>query len=92
MVEQCIAVSNAADGASAESVTVTETVPGDTTPVLGSYGVYEETSVTGTGAAMTCSNDGTQDLSAASGNTVTGTLGSIAPGAAKGMRFRVTIQ
>jgi hypothetical protein len=92
VVEQCIAVSNAADGASAESVTVTETVPGDTTPVLGSYGVYEETSVTGTGAAMTCSNDGTQDLSAASGNTVTGTLGSIAPGAAKGMRFRVTIQ
>ena len=84
-VEYCITVANAAGGAAANSVALSDVLP-TTTTYLSSFGILLNGTVTG-GA---CNADGTAGGSFASG-TVTGTLASVAAGAARTMLFRVTI-
>ena len=83
-VEYCITVSNAAGGATANSIVITDPLPSQTAYVS-AFGVYEGGSV----ASSVCSggtNTGTQ-----SAGTVTGNVGSLAAGATKTVYFRVTI-
>ena len=83
-VEYCITVANAAAGAAATSVVITDVLPAQTTYV-GAFGVFEGGSVSGS----TCSG-GTGTGSQSSG-TVTGNLGTVAAGATEAVYFRVTI-
>ncbi len=84
-VEYCITVANASGGAAASNVALSDVLP-TTTTYLSSFGVL----LNGTVTSGACNADGTASGSYASG-TVTGTLASVAAGAAKTMLFRVTI-
>ena len=84
-VEYCITVANAAGGAAANSVALSDVLPSATT-YLSSFGIL----LNGTVTAGACNADGTAGGSFASG-TVSGTLASVAAGAARTMLFRVTI-
>ena len=84
VIEYCIAVSNAAGGASATSVTITDNLPAEVTYLAGN------TFVNGTTTSGVCNADGTAGGSFA-GTTVTGPLGTIAAGATTTLRFRATI-
>ena len=84
VVEYCIAVSNAAGGAAADSVTITDSLPSTLTFVAGS--IYLNATVT----SGVCNADGTAGGSFSS-PTVTGTLSSIAAGATRALRFHATV-
>jgi uncharacterized repeat protein (TIGR01451 family) len=83
-VEYCITVANAAAGATASSVVITDSLPTQTTYVS-AFGVFEG----GTVAGAVCSG-GTATGTFAS-PTVTGNLGTVAAGATETVYFRVTI-
>jgi uncharacterized repeat protein (TIGR01451 family) len=88
VVEYCIVVANAAGGSAADSVTISDPLPAQTTFVAASSflnGTY--TGSTPTGA---CNLDGTAGGSVAAG-TLNGTLGTIAAGTTRTLYFQVTI-
>ena len=94
VVEYCIAVANAAGGASATSVTLGDILPAATT--------YQASSIklNGTVTGVTCNADGTAVTDAADVDagaydspttTVSGTIPTVAAGATRTLVFRVTI-
>ena len=88
MVEYCIVVQNAAGSASANSVTISDPLPAQTSFVTASSflnGTYTGSTPTGT-----CNLDGTAGGSVAAG-TLSGTLGTIAAGTTRTLYFQVTI-
>ncbi|GAB5488350.1 MAG: hypothetical protein Pars2KO_19200 [Parasphingorhabdus sp.] len=96
VVEYCIAVANAASGADATGVALSDTIPANLTyysslatgaaPIPAVIGVVTEGSVTGS----TCNADGTGTGSEASG-VVTGNLGTVTSGDTETLVFRVTV-
>ncbi|MBK8628872.1 MAG: DUF11 domain-containing protein [Sphingomonadales bacterium] len=83
VVEYCITVANAAGGATANSIVITDPLPAQTTYTA--YGVWEG----GTVAGSVCSG-GTNTGTHVSG-TVTGNVGTLTAGQTKTVYFRVTI-
>ena len=86
-IEYCISVANAAGGASATNVAISDTYPGATTAYDTGFGVKVNGTVTGT----TCNADGAIAGSEASG-TVTGTIPTLIAGDKRTVLFRVTIK
>lgn len=84
-VEYCITVANAAGGAAANNVALSDVLP-TTTTYLSTFGVL----MGGTVTSGVSNADGTATGSYASG-TVSGTLASVAAGSARTLLFRVTI-
>lgn len=84
-VEYCITVANAAGGAAANNVALSDVLP-TTTTYLSTFGVL----MGGTVTSGVCNADGTATGSYASG-TVSGTLASVTAGSARTLLFRVTI-
>lgn len=100
VVEYCISVANAAGGATATNISISDLVPTNTTYVPGSIRING--TVTSPGAGQTCAggtavtdapsptdNDGGSFGTPA--NTVAGTLNNIAGGASSALIFRVTL-
>lgn len=85
VVEYCVAVANAAGGATASDVAIADTLP-TTTTFLSSFGILVNGTVTGS----TCNADGTAGGSHASG-VVSATLANIAAGVTRTVLFRVTV-
>ncbi len=85
VVQYCIAVSNGTGSATASNVTLSDTLPAQTT-YLSSFGIKLNGTVTGS----TCNADGTAGGSF-SGGVVSGTLSNIAAGSTSTMVFQVTI-
>ena len=85
VVQYCIIIRNAAGGAAANSVAISDPLPSATT-YLSSFGVSANTTVTGS----SCNADGNVTGSQASG-TVSATIPTLAAGDARGVIFRVTI-
>ena len=83
-VEYCITVTNAAGGAAASSVAISDILPANVTYVASSI------LLNGTVTGLTCNADGTAGGSFASG-TVSGTLASVAAGTARTLVFRATV-
>ncbi|MGB5076384.1 MAG: hypothetical protein WBO17_02760 [Sphingorhabdus sp.] len=97
VVEYCISVANAAGGATATNINISDLVPTNTTYVAGTIRV--NATVTSPGASQTCSA-GTvvTDASDADGgsfgtpaNTVAGALSNIAASGSSALIFRVTL-
>lgn len=97
VVEYCISVANAAGGATATNINISDLVPANTTYIGGSIKVNG--TVTGPGAGQTCAG-GTAvtdaaDVDAGSfgtpANTVAGTLANIAGSGSSALIFRVTL-
>lgn len=84
-VEYCVTVANAAGGAQASNVALSDVLP-TTTTYLSAFGVL----LGGTVTSGTCNADGTATGSYSSG-TVSGTLASVTAGSARTMLFRVLI-
>lgn len=84
-VEYCITVANAAGGAPASNVAISDVLPSATT-YLSSFGIF----LNGTVSSGLCNADGTAGGSYASG-TVSGSLSSVAAGDARTLLFRVTV-
>lgn len=97
VVEYCISVANAAGGATATNISISDLVPTNTTYVPGS--IFVDSTVTSPGAGQTCSGGtGVTDASDADAgsfgtpaNTVTGTLSNIAASQSRALIFRATI-
>jgi uncharacterized repeat protein (TIGR01451 family) len=101
VVEYCISVANAAGGATATSLSISDLVPANTTYVTNS--IRRNVAVTSPGSSQTCDNTSgaavTDTSSDADGgnfgtptaNTAYATLSDIAAGNSSGMIFRVTI-
>ena len=85
VVEYCIAVANAAGGATATDVTVSDPLPEETS-YLSAFGIKVNGTVTGS----TCNADGPGSGSFA-GTTVSATLADIAAGVTRTVLFRVTV-
>jgi uncharacterized repeat protein (TIGR01451 family) len=85
VVQYCITVKNAAGGASATGINVSDLLP-TTTTYQSSTGILVNGTVTGT----TCNADGTAGGNFAAG-TVTATIPTVAAGDARTVVFRVTI-
>ena len=85
VVEYCIQVANASGGASATSVSISDTLP-TTTTYLSAFGIFINGTVTG-GA---CNADGTVGGAFATG-TVSGTLASVPANSTRTLYFRATI-
>jgi len=88
-VEYCIAVFNGSGANTATSVSINDTIPANLTYVS-SFGVQVNGTVTGDSSSFTCNDDDTATGSQ-SGGDVSGTISSIAGGAARTLRFRVTV-
>jgi uncharacterized repeat protein (TIGR01451 family) len=86
-VQYCIAVQNAADAATAQAVTVTDTLPADVT-YDADFGIFVDGTYDGTGG--TCNTDGVGGGSFATG-TVTAPLSDIPASTTRTVYFRVTI-
>ena len=84
-VGYCIQVSNAAGGATATNVAISDPLPSQTT-YNSTYGIFLNGTVTG----GVCNADGTTGGSFA-GGTVSGTIASLAAGSTKTLYFQVTI-
>ncbi len=98
VVEYCISVANAAGGATATNINVSDLVPTNTIFVAGSIKING--TVTTPGAGQTCSGgttvtDSNGDADGGSfgtpANTVVGTLANVAGGGSSALIFRVTI-
>ena len=90
-IEYCITVTNAAGGATANGVAISDNLSNlALTPVdyVSAFGVYEGGSV----ASGVCSGGTNTGTYTAGTKTVAGSLGSIAAGATKTVYFRVTIR
>ena len=90
VVEYCIVISNAAGGATADSVIASDAIPATLTYVTNSVflnGTFNGTD-TCTDTGGTPGNDGTN----VSGSTVTNNFGSVAAGLTRTLRFRATIK
>ncbi len=88
-VEYCIVVTNAAGGAAANSVAISDPLPAQTTYDSG-YGIFQSGTYTGVTPTGTCNLDGTAGGSFSAG-TVNGSLGTLAAGTSRTIYFRVTI-
>lgn len=84
VVEYCIAVSNAAGGAAANSIAVSDILPATLTYVASSI------RLNGTTTGLTCNADGSAGGSFASG-TVSGTITTVAAGDTRTLVFRATV-
>jgi uncharacterized repeat protein (TIGR01451 family) len=84
VVQYCIAVQNAAGGAAASSVLISDVLPANLTFSTGSI------RLDGTLTGSTCNADGTAG-GTFSGGTVSGTLSTIAPGSGLTLVFRATV-
>jgi uncharacterized repeat protein (TIGR01451 family) len=84
VVEYCISVANAAGGAAATNVAITDVLPSTLTFVTGSI------LLNGTITGSTCNANGTAGGSHASG-TVSGTLASVGAGDTRTLVFRATV-
>lgn len=84
VVEYCIAVSNAAGGAAASTVAVSDILPATLTYVASSI------RLNGTTTGLTCNTDGSAGGSFASG-TVSGTITTVAAGDTRTLVFRATV-
>ena len=84
-VEYCIAVANAGGSATATNISVSDTLPAETTYVAG-FGIL----VNGTVTSGTCNADGSSGGAHNSG-VVTATLSDIAAGTTRTVLFRVTV-
>ncbi len=84
VVEYCIAVSNAAGGASANSIAVSDVLPATLTYVASSI------RLDGTTTGLVCNADGVAGGTFASG-TVSGTLATVTAGATRTLVFRATV-
>lgn len=97
VVEYCISVANAAGGATATNISISDLVPTNTTYLAGSIRVNG--TVTGPGAGQTCSagtsvtdaSDADAGSFGTPANTVAGSLTNIAGGASSALIFRVTL-
>ena len=85
VVEYCVAVANAAGGASATGVNIVDTLPAETS-YLAAFGILVNGTVTGS----TCNADGTAGGSHAAG-VVSAPLADVAPGTTRTVLFRVTL-
>jgi hypothetical protein len=85
VVEYCISVANAAGGATATNISVTDTLP-STTTWDSVFGIKLNGTVTG----GTCNADGTSGGTHNSG-VITATLSDIAAGVTRTVLFRVTV-
>jgi uncharacterized repeat protein (TIGR01451 family) len=88
IVEYCIVVANAAGGAAATSVAISDPLPAQTTFVAASS--FLNGTYTGTIPTGTCNLDGTAGGSVTAG-TLNGTLGTVAAGTTRTLYFQVTI-
>lgn len=88
VVEYCISVANAAGGATATNVSISDLVPANTTFVAGSIRI--NTAVTNIGTATQTCGTGTAGGTFSSG-TVSATLNNIAAGQSQGLAFQATI-
>ncbi len=88
IVEYCIVVQNAAGSAAANSVTISDPLPAQTSFVAASS--FLNGTYTGSAPTGTCNADGSAGGSVASG-TLSGTLGTIAAGTTRTLYFQVTI-
>lgn len=86
VVEYCIEVTNAAGGAAATTVAITDIVPAQTT-YQSAFGIF----VDGTTAAGVCSGGTASGTYNAGTTTVSGTIASIAAGNTRTLYFRATI-
>ncbi|MFM9828658.1 MAG: isopeptide-forming domain-containing fimbrial protein [Sphingomonas sp.] len=86
VVEYCIMVTNAAGGANATSVAISDPIPTQLT-YLGSFGVL----VGGTVTSGACNADGANTGTQSSG-TVTGTIATLTAGQTRTLLFRATIR
>lgn len=86
VIEYCISVANAAGGSAATSVAIADPLPSEVT-YLSSYGIKVDGTVNGSNV---CQADGAGSGSFA-GNTVSGTISSVAAGATRTVLFRATI-
>ena len=86
VIEYCISVTNAAGGASASSVAISDPLPSQVL-YLTSFGIKVDGSV----ASGVCQADGTGTGTIA-GSTVSGTIASVAAGSTRTVLFRATIQ
>lgn len=85
VVEYCIVVSNAAGGAAANNIGISDPLPAQTAYDVG-YGIFLNGTVTG----GVCNTDGTAGGSFAAG-TVSGTLASVPTATTRTLYFRTTI-
>lgn len=86
VVEYCIAVSNAAGGADASSISITDVLPANITYVASSI------RLNGTTTGLTCNADGSAGGSYTAGTrTVAGTIASVTAGSTRTVVFRATI-
>ena len=88
VVEYCIVVANAAGGASAASVAISDPLPAQTTFVAASS--FQNGTYTGSTPTGTCNLDGSAGGSVTAG-TLNGSLGTIAAGTTRTLYFQVTI-
>ena len=88
ILEYCIVVTNAAGGAAANSVAISDPLPAQTTFVAASS--FLNGTYTGSVPTGTCNLDGSSGGSVAAG-TLSGTLGTIAAGTTRTLYFQVTI-
>ena len=86
VIEYCISVTNAAGGAAASSVAISDPLPSQVA-YLSSFGIKVDGSV----ASGVCQADGAGAGSIA-GSTVSGTIASVAAGSTRTVLFRATIQ
>jgi uncharacterized repeat protein (TIGR01451 family) len=101
VVEYCISVANAAGGATAQGISISDLVPPNTTYVAGS--IRRNVTVTSPGSSQTCNNttgtavtdsNGDADggnFGSPTANTAYATLNDIAANSALAMIFRVTL-
>ncbi len=85
-VEYCVQISNSAGGATASNISVTDTLPVDATYDAG-FGIL----VDGTVSGATCSGGSAGGSYDGPSRTVTAPVSDIAAGAARAVRFRVTV-
>lgn len=87
VLEYCIQVANAASGATATNLSISDTLP-TTVTYNSAYGIFLNGTVTGS----TCNTDGTAGGTYTAGTaTVSGTLSNLAASSTETLRFRATI-
>ena len=104
VIEYCIAVTNAAGGATATNVTVADDLPADVTFTANDFGIFVDGTATvdtsGATPVATCSGgsdgEGTTASFSAGGGTggldlISGTLSNIPASTTRSLYFRVTI-
>ncbi|MEP7348966.1 MAG: hypothetical protein ABI668_03330 [Sphingorhabdus sp.] len=89
VVEYCISVANAAGGATATNINISDIVPALTTYVASS--ILIDATVTSPGVSQTCSAGTSGGTYTAGTTTVSGTLANIAGGSASALIFRATV-